>query len=63
MYNEYKRVCMLLSGVLNPIMTKELVYTGITRTVSHVTILSDEQVFVSACRKKVARESGLVERI
>ena len=61
--SEYKRVCMLLSGVLNPIMTKELVYTGITRTVSHVTILSDEQVFVSACRKKVARESGLVERI
>lgn len=61
--SEYEKVCMLLSTELNPVMTKELVYTGITRAKEHVSIYSDKQVFLDACRRRVSRESGLMERI
>lgn len=61
--SEYEKVCMLLSTELNPVMTKELVYTGITRAKEHVSIYSDKKVFLDACRRRVSRESGLMERI
>lgn len=61
--SEYEKVCMLLSTELNPVMTKELVYTGITRAKEHVSIYSDKKVFLEACRRIVSRESGLMERI
>ena len=61
--SEYEKVCMLLSTELNPVMTKELVYTGITRAKEHVSIYSDKKVFLEACRRRVSRESGLMERI
>ena len=61
--SEYKNVCLMLSTKLNPVMTKELVYTGITRAKEHVSIYSDKQVFFDACRRRVSRESGLIERL
>ena len=61
--SEYTKVCMILSTALNPVMTKELVYTGITRAKEHVSIYSDKQVFLDACKRRVSRESGLTERI
>ncbi len=61
--SEYKNVCMFLSTKLNQVMTKELVYTGITRAKEHISIYSDEKVFLDACRRRVSRESGLMERI
>ena len=61
--SEYEKVCMILSTEFNPVMTKELVYTGITRAKEHVSIYSDKQVFLDACRRRVSRESGLMERI
>lgn len=61
--SEYTNVCMMLSAHLNPVMTKELVYTGITRAKEHVSIYSDRNVFLEACRRRVSRESGLKERL
>ena len=61
--SEYTNVCMILSTALNPVMTKELVYTGITRAKEHVSIYSDKEVFSKACGRRVSRESGLTERI
>ncbi|WP_202107815.1 exodeoxyribonuclease V subunit alpha [Succinivibrio dextrinosolvens] len=61
--SEYKNVCMMLSTKLNPVMTKELVYTGITRAKEHVSIYSDEMVYLDACKRRVSRESGLTERL
>ncbi|MBQ9220738.1 exodeoxyribonuclease V subunit alpha [Succinivibrio sp.] len=61
--SEYEKVCMILSTEFNPVMTKELVYTGITRAKEHVSIYSNKQVFLDACRRRVSRESGLMERI
>ena len=61
--SEYKNVCMILSTRLNPVMTKELVYTGITRAKEHVLIYSAREVFNAACGRRVLRESGLTERL
>ncbi|SKA57974.1 DNA helicase/exodeoxyribonuclease V, alpha subunit [Succinivibrio dextrinosolvens DSM 3072] len=61
--SEYDKVCMILSTDLNPVMTKELVYTGITRAKKHVCIYSDRQVFLDSCKRRVTRESGLSDRL
>jgi exodeoxyribonuclease V alpha subunit len=61
--SEYNKVCMMLSTKLNPVLTKELVYTGITRAKKHVSIYSDKKVFLDACGRRVLRESGLTERL
>lgn len=61
--SEYNKVCILLSTRLNKVMTKELIYTGITRAKNHVTIFSDEEVFRSACSRSITRESGLSLRL
>ena len=62
--SEYQNICMVLSDKLNPVLTKELVYTGLTRakprdTNDKVIIVSNKEVFLQAIVKKVERESGL----
>lgn len=62
---EYQHVCMVLPPIDNPIMTKELIYTGITRAKAslgadpRVYIIGDEKLFLSSIVKRVKRESGL----
>lgn len=62
---EYQHVCMVLPMIDNPIMTKELVYTGITRAKAsynadpRVYIIGEKNLFLSCIVKRVKRESGL----
>ena len=44
-------------------MTKELVYTAVTRAKEWVTVVALEDVLLQACARKVQRQSGLAERI
>ncbi|NLK84594.1 MAG: exodeoxyribonuclease V subunit alpha [Aeromonadales bacterium] len=67
--SEYQNVCMVLAEKYNPILTKELVYTGLTRAKSEkvddrieggiVSIITDEKILAEAIQTKVNRESGL----
>ena len=41
------------------ILTREIVYTGLTRARKRVTILTDGEAFFAACRRRVRRTSGL----
>ena len=73
--SEYSYVCMVLCATYNPVLTKELIYTGLTRAKSKditddkfgntvtvggkVSIITDRELFKECVVKKVYRESGL----
>jgi len=40
-------------------VTKELIYTGITRARSYVAVLSDEEALIAAIKKPQRRNTGI----
>lgn len=61
--SEYDKVTMVLSEKENRVLTKELVYTGITRAKKCVEVVSSDQVLLYAIGHSVVRESGLSQRL
>jgi len=58
--SEFHHTAMLLPSQSSPILTKELIYTGITRSKKHFTLISGgENVLEEAMNRKVERTSGL----
>ena len=52
---------LILPDALNPVLTKELIYTGITRAKNWFTLIEPRAgVFEEAVRRKVKRLSGLM---
>ena len=61
--SEFEDVLLVLPDETNRVLTRELVYTGITRARSHVTIQGGPDAFAEACARKVERSSGLGLRL
>lgn len=61
--SEFDEVLLLLPEAINLILTKELIYTGITRAKKVVKLLTSKSVFVETLQQKVERTSGLADRI
>ena len=61
--SEFLRVAMVLPDKDNPIITRELVYTGITRAKSTLNIFSGMDMLVKAAKSPTQRESGLYHRL
>ncbi|UXN38020.1 exodeoxyribonuclease V subunit alpha [Avibacterium paragallinarum] len=57
--SEFNHALMVLPTDPNPILSRELVYTGITRAKTQVTVFSTEQSWKTAVRKQTKRQSGL----
>ena len=58
--SEFTHAALVLPPTRNPVLTKELVYTAITRASTHFTLLeSRDGVFEEAVRTPVRRISGL----
>ncbi|UFS70143.1 exodeoxyribonuclease V subunit alpha [Geomonas sp. RF6] len=57
--SEFDKVLMVLPAHETEALTRELIYTGITRAKSSVEIWGDEEVFLGAVSRKVDRKSGL----
>jgi exodeoxyribonuclease V alpha subunit len=57
--SEFDDVLLVLAGEHSPVMTRELLYTGITRARSRVTICGSEAAFQGAIGQRVQRSSGL----
>jgi exodeoxyribonuclease V alpha subunit len=57
--SEFGRVLLLLSDTDAPLLTRELIYTGMTRARKQVHVWSDEKVFISATSRCIRRTSGL----
>ncbi len=61
--SEFDRVLMLLPGHDSEVLTRELIYTGITRARNGVEIWSDEELFITAVSRRIERKSGLREAL
>lgn len=57
--SEFAKVLLILPENDSPVLTRELLYTGLTRARDHVEIWASERVLRSAIGKKVTRSSGL----
>jgi exodeoxyribonuclease V alpha subunit len=57
--SEFGAVLLILPGDDAPILTRELIYTGLTRARDSVEIWSPESVLRAALAKRVSRTSGL----
>ena len=55
----YDNVLLFLPEKDNPILTRELVYTGITRTQRNCIVIADKQVMQNAIKRKTMRWTGI----
>jgi len=60
--SEFEEVLIVLPEVINPVLTKELLYTAITRAKKMIRLVADEAVFTATVRQKVERITGLVDK-
>ena len=60
--SEFEEVLIVLPETINPVLTKELLYTAITRARKTVKLVADEAVFAGTVRQKVKRVTGLVDK-
>jgi exodeoxyribonuclease V alpha subunit len=58
-----RQIALVLPPEDTILLTRELIYTGITRARQSVTLWSDEQVFSAAVKRRTERRSGLRERL
>lgn len=57
--SEVDELILILPAKDSPLLTRELIYTGITRARSKVTLFADEAVFRAAVARQILRASGL----
>lgn len=61
--SEFGRILVLLPRTESPVLTKELIYTAITRPREELTLWSDRETFVEAACRRVRRFTGLRTQI
>lgn len=61
--SEFERVLFLLPSHDSELLTRELIYTGITRAKRGVEIRGAEEIFVTAVGRRTERRSGLREAL
>lgn len=61
--SEFDEVVLVFPPEDNPLLTRELVYTGVSRARNKVCILGSKEVLRKVLRRKVKRVSGIVEEM
>lgn len=62
--SEFNHTCLVLPDRLSPVLTKELIYTGITRARNWFSLITgDAQVLKDSVGQQVVRASGLALRL
>jgi exodeoxyribonuclease V alpha subunit len=61
--SEFRRVAITHPPAPSPILTRELLYTAVTRAKEHVTVVASEASLRTAIARPVARASGLGEKL
>lgn len=59
--SEFKQVLMILPDADNALLTRELVYTGITRAREQASIWSGSELLSAAIERRIQRSSGLAD--
>jgi exodeoxyribonuclease V alpha subunit len=61
--SEFERVLLILPDRDAPLLTRELIYTGITRAKQSVEVMAKDDLFINAVQRRIIRKSGLRERL
>ena len=61
--SEFPHVVVALPGDTSPILTRELLYTAVTRGQDRITVVASEAAIRAAVERPVARASGLRDRL
>jgi exodeoxyribonuclease V alpha subunit len=61
--SEFDRVFLILPERVSEALSRELLYTALTRARSHVEIWGTEEVFLCTVERRTERNSGLRERL
>jgi len=61
--SEFDRVLLILPDRDSPLLTRELLYTAITRARKTVEIWSSREIFAAAVKRQITRTSGLAEAL
>lgn len=61
--SEFAHAAVVLPPRPSPILTRELVYTGITRARKRLTVIGSPEVFALSLDREVERASGLADRL
>ncbi|MGZ8067728.1 exodeoxyribonuclease V subunit alpha [Aeromonas salmonicida] len=61
--SEFAHTVLVLPDSPSPLLTRELVYTGITRAKARLDLYGDRALLAQAVRKKTERYSGLAQRL
>jgi exodeoxyribonuclease V alpha subunit len=61
--SEFNRVLLVLPAEPHPLLSRELIYTGLTRAREQVEIWGDGAVLQAGILRKIQRSSGLVEQL
>ena len=57
--SEFEHTVMVLPTEPNPVLSRELVFTGVTRAKNRLSVFANEKIWQSAVRNTVKRQSGL----
>lgn len=58
--SEFEEICVFLPDYVQPILTKELLYTAITRAKKNIKLVTSEKIFSATVQASVNRVTGLV---
>jgi exodeoxyribonuclease V alpha subunit len=61
--SQFSRIALVLPEKASPILTRELVYTAVSRAETGLDVFADEQVLAAAIGRTVERSSGLREAL
>jgi exodeoxyribonuclease V alpha subunit len=61
--SEFDECLCVLPPTINPVLTKELIYTAITRAKTKLKIAASYEVFSQALQRRVERTGGLFEKL
>ena len=61
--SQFGEVVVVLPSPSSPVLTRELLYTGVTRAQNRLTIIGSEAAIRASVERPVARASGLAESL
>ncbi|WPL15740.1 Exodeoxyribonuclease V alpha chain [Thiorhodovibrio winogradskyi] len=61
--SEFEKVLLVMPETDSPLLTRELLYTGITRARKEVSVMAKPSDIVSACGRRVERTTGLLDAL
>lgn len=61
--SEFRRILMMLPPEFNPIVTRELIYTGLTRAKKGAILVGKELAFKQSIKAEITRSSGLGQKL